>query len=204
MDPHAEAWANAVRDGIADALADADGVSQDNIGVPPFIKGGGGFSPREKAAFRTFLQESLDSGSLAALGIDAPTLDIAQYIRDHGYLNGNQEALSDPVFRAFVAYQYISNLEVWRGMLDDIGIASLSDKIIHGNQYGVWGPWDSNPYSLLLSQLHQVVEIEYVSYLDALPPLRALPSRRQTRRGLHGGGRGRSQLQATVHWSTAG
>ena len=170
MDPHSAPWANAVLEGIKATLANADGVSQDNIGVPPFIKGEGGFSSQEKSEFRMFLVSSLGSEQLELLGIDATSLDIAQYIRDHDYLNGNADALADPVFRAFVAYQYISNLQIWQGMLDDIGIEALENKIIHGNQYGFWTPWDSNTYSVLLSQLHQVVEIEYVSYLDSLPP----------------------------------
>ena len=170
MDPHSNAWANAVLNGIKTELANADGVSQDNIGVPPFIKGQGGFSSQEKAEFRTFLVDSLGSQRLTMLGIDAASLDIAQYIRDRNYVNDNAGALADPIFRAFVAYQYISNLQIWQGMLDDIGIETMENKIIHGNQYGFWSPWDSNPYSVLLSQLHQVVEIEYVSYLDTLPP----------------------------------
>ncbi|MEE8593322.1 MAG: hypothetical protein V3T03_04265, partial [Candidatus Bipolaricaulota bacterium] len=170
MDPHSNAWSTAVLDGIKAELANADGVSQDNIGVPPFIKGEGGFSSQEKAEFRAFLVDSLGSKRLTMLGIDAASLDIAQYIRDHNYVNGNADALADPVFRAFVAYQYVSNLQIWQGMLDDIGIETMENKIIHGNQYGFWSPWDSNPYSVLLSQLHQVVEIEYVSYLNSLPP----------------------------------
>jgi len=170
MDPHSNAWSTAVLDGIKAELANADGVSQDNIGVPPFIKGEGGFSSQEKAEFRTFLVDSLGSQRLAMLGIDAASLDIAQYIRDHNYLYGNADALADPVFRAFVAYQYVSNLQIWQGMLDNIGIETLENKIIHGNQYGFWTPWDSNVYSVLLSQLHQVIEIEYVSYLNSLPP----------------------------------
>jgi len=170
MDPHSNPWANTVLDGIKTELANADGVSQDNIGVPPFIKGQGGFSSGEKAEFRSFLVNNLGSERLAFMGIDATSLDIAQYIRDRGYVNGNASALADPVFRAFVAYQYVSNLRIWQGMLDDIGIETMENKIIHGNQYGFWSPWDSNVYSVLLSQLHQVIEIEYVSYLDTLPP----------------------------------
>ena len=170
MDPHSPPWANAVLEGIKERLATADGVSQDNIGVPPFIKGQGGFSEQEKAEFRAYLIDSLGSDRLASLNIDASSLDIAQYIRDHNYVNGNPDALLDPVFRAFVLYQYVSNLQIWRGMLDEIGIDTLDDKIIHGNQYGFWSPGDSNPYSVLLSQLHQVIEIEYVSHLNSLPP----------------------------------
>ncbi|MFC2108932.1 hypothetical protein ACFLS5_05675, partial [Candidatus Bipolaricaulota bacterium] len=164
MDPHSDAWANAVLDGIKTELATADGVSQDNI------KGEGGFSSQEKTEFRVFLVDSLGSQRLKMLGIDHASLDIAKYIRDHQYVEGNAAALADPVFRAFVAYQYISNLQIWQGMFDDISIETLEDKIVHGNQYGFWTPWDSNVYSVLLSQLHQVVEIEYVSYLDSLPP----------------------------------
>lgn len=170
MDPHSPPWANAVLEGIKQKLATADGVSQDNIGVPPFIKGQGGFSELEKAEFRTFLADTLGDERLNMLGIDITSLDIAQYIRDHSYVNGNPNALSDPVFRAFVLYQYVSNLQIWQGMLDETGIAEMDGKIIHGNQYGVWSPWDSNPYSVLLSQLHQVIEIEYVSHLNSLPP----------------------------------
>ena len=55
MDPHSEPWASLVLDGIAEALEGADGVSQDNIGVPPFIKGGGGFSPTEKQEFLSLI-----------------------------------------------------------------------------------------------------------------------------------------------------
>ncbi|MGB2983907.1 MAG: hypothetical protein WBC63_08635, partial [Candidatus Bipolaricaulia bacterium] len=170
MDPHSQAWAGAVLDGIQDALASADGVSQDNISVPPFIKGGGGFSPREKAEFRDFLLDRLGSEELASRGIDAASFDIAEYLRAHGYVNGNPEAVDDPVFRAFVAYQYVSNLQIWQRMLVEIGIETMDEKVIHGNQYGVWTQWNSNPYSVLLSQLHQIVEIEYVSYLDSMPP----------------------------------
>jgi hypothetical protein len=170
MDPHADPWANAVLDGIKTELANADGVSQDNIGVPPFIKGQGGFSSQEKAEFRVFLLTNVGAQRLALLGIDAATLDIAQYIRDHNYVNGNSDALDDPIFRAFVLYQYVSNLQIWQGMLDELGIETLENKIIHGNQYGFWSPGDSNTYSVLLSQLHQVIEIEYVSYLNSLPP----------------------------------
>ena len=170
MDPHASAWASAVLEGIRDALADNAGVSQDNIGVPPFIKGRGGFSPREKAQFVDFLLERFSPIELLLLGIDVTSFDIAAHIRTHGYLDGNPGALEDPVFRAFVLYQYVSNLDIWRGMLEDLGIDASTDKIVHGNQYGVWGRWDSNPYSVLLSQLHQVIEIEYVGYLDTVPP----------------------------------
>ncbi len=170
MDPHSDAWAGAVLEGIRDALADADGVSQDNIGVPPFIKGAGGFSTREKTEFRTFLLDRLGTAELASRSIDTASFDIAAYIREHDYLNGNPQALADPVFRAFVAYQYVSNLRIWQGMLDDIGIATQDEKITHGNQYGFWSRWDSNPYAVLLSQLHQIVEIEYVSTLDSMPP----------------------------------
>jgi|GEM_PF-1831407 hypothetical protein len=170
MDPHSPPWANAVLEGIEERLATADGVSQDNIGVPPFIKGQGVFSELEKTEFRTFLEDSLGSDRLLFLGIDASSLDIAQYIRDHNYVNGNPNALLDPIFRSFVLYQYVSNLQIWQGMLDETGIAEMDNKIIHGNQYGVWSPGDSNPYSVLLSQLHQVVEIEYVSHLNSLPP----------------------------------
>ena len=170
MDPHSSPWANAVLEGIKVELANADGVSQDNIGVPPFIKGQGGFSSQEKAEFRTFLEQTLGADHLASLQVDVPSLDIAEYIRTHDYVNGNPEALLDPVFRAFVLYQYVSNLQIWQGMLDAIGVETMNDKIIHGNQYGFWSPWDSNPYSVLLSQLHQVVEIEYVSHLNSLPP----------------------------------
>lgn len=170
MDPHSLPWANAVLEGIKERLVTADGVSQDNIGVPPFIKGQGGFSSLEKTEFRTSLVSNLGSEHLELLGIDAASFDIAEYIRDHNYVNGNPEAQADPIFRAFVLYQYVSNLQIWQGMLDAIGVEILNNKIIHGNQYGFWSPWDSNPYSVLLSQLHQVVEIEYVSHLNSLPP----------------------------------
>jgi len=170
MDPHATEWADAVLQGIRDSLAKGDGVSQDNIGVPPFIKGQCGFSPTEKEEFRDFLAASMSTRTLETLAVDPDRLDIADYIRTRGYTDGSPLAETDPIFRAFVAYQYISNLGIWQGMLDEVGIHSIPDKIIHGNQYGVWSPWDSNPYSLLLSQLHQVVEIEYVSHLQAVPP----------------------------------
>lgn len=167
MDPHSPPWAYLVVEGIKERLVTADGVSQDNIGVPPFIKGQGGFSETEKSEFRAFLAASLSPDTLASLHLDVASLDIAAYIRQHNYVNGNPDALSDPVYRAFVLYQYTSNLRIWQGMLAEL---SLSNKIIHGNQYGVWSPWDSNPYSVLLSQLHQVIEIENVSYLSCLPP----------------------------------
>jgi len=170
MDPHAPEWADAVLAGIRESLSGADGVSQDNIGVPPFIKGQCGFSPREKAEFRAFLAENVSESALQPLGVDPSTLDIAAYIRQHDYTDGSALAETDPIYRAFVLYQYVSNLQIWRDMLDDIGIHELPDKIIHGNQYGVWSVWDSSPYPLLLSQLHQVIEIEYVSYLQAIPP----------------------------------
>ena len=170
MDPHAPEWAEAVLAGIRDALPGTDGISQDNIGVPPFIKGQGGFSPHEKAGFRSFLAEHVNPFTLDFFGIDVETHDIAAYIRDRGYMDGNPQAIEDPIYRAFIAYQYISNLEIWQGMLEALDPETFPDKIIHGNQYGVWSPWDSNPYSVLLSQGHQVVEIEYVSYLDSMPP----------------------------------
>ncbi len=170
MDPHSEPWIELIFDGIEDALDGADGVSQDNIGVPPFIKGHGGFSPTEKAQFRRFLGKTFNDGALESLDINVATFDIAAYLRDNGHVNGNPEAVNDPVYRAFVMYQYLSNLEIWAEIVDELHLDTSPEKIVHGNQYGVWSPYDSNPYSVLLSQQHQVVEIEYVSYLQSMPP----------------------------------
>ena len=173
MDPHADAWAERVlEDGILAAFTTlADGVSVDNIGVPPFIKGGGGFSAHEKEGFRENLAAEHTEGQLATLGIaDVRTFDIAQYILEKDYLDGNPAALEDPIFRDFVKYQYVSNLEIWANMVEQALERAGRDMILHGNQYGISKLYSSNPYSVLLSQQHQVVEIEVANYLDLMPP----------------------------------
>ena len=173
MDPHAPGWADRVLEGILSTLGpEVDGVSQDNIGVPPFIKGGGGFSEHEKAGFRDFLSGRRSEAELRRFGIaDLEDFDIAEYILDRDYIDGEPNAVRDSVFREFILYQNLSNLEIWAGMVDEVLGSADRDVILHGNQYAVWTPWDSNPYSVLLSQLHQVIEIEFVSYLNAMPPV---------------------------------
>jgi len=173
MDPHAVGWADRVLEGILSTLGpEVDGVSQDNIGVPPFIKGGGGFSEHEKAGFRDFLSGRRSEAELRRFGIvDLEDFDIAEYILDRDYIDGEPDAVRDSVFREFILYQNLSNLEIWAGMVDEVLGSTDRDVILPGNQYAVWTPWDSNPYSVLLSQLHQVIEIEFVSYLSAMPPV---------------------------------
>jgi len=174
MDPHAPGWASTVFEWILEAIGccgRVDGVSQDNIGVPPFIDGGGGFSAHEKKGFREWLKERHTTAELAEMGVgEIEDLDIAEYILENGFFDGNAAALEDRVFREFVLYQYHSNLEIWEGIRRRVRGAVEEKVVLHGNQYGVWKPSDSNPYSVLLSQFHQIIEIESGSYKGGMPP----------------------------------
>lgn len=172
MDPLSDLWSEQVHASILSALTcSSNGVSQDNIGVPPFIKGGGGFTEREKEDCRARLKDTYSQSELKALGLsDIDYFDIADYILENNYLDGNPDALEDPVFRCFVMYQYSSNLAFWADMVKDVLSTVERDVLITGNQHGVWAPYWTNPYSVLLSQVHQVVEIEYGKHIPPWPP----------------------------------
>jgi DNA-directed RNA polymerase subunit RPC12/RpoP len=173
MSPYCSQWLNNVKGRILELIAH-DGISMDNIGVPPFYKGQGGFEECAKSAFRDYMRERYSTAQLQRMGIqNIDSFDIAQYVLTHNYLQGAESALNDPVFLEFVKFNYKSNLDIWHSLVTEVQntASNLQHSIlIHGNQYGIWGPFDSNPYAILLSQYHDVIETEFVGYLYQFPP----------------------------------
>ncbi|SPE39155.1 hypothetical protein SBA3_3080002 [Candidatus Sulfopaludibacter sp. SbA3] len=169
MDPHCPPWLDVVETHVRQLIG-REGISQDNLCVPNFMKGGG-FAQWDRSGFIDYLKARVASGALSGLPSAPDNIDIAQYISSKGYTNGNPAALDDLIFHEFVRYQYRSNLDLWAGIVQRTGASAAAsgneDLLISGNQGGIWTPGGSWVYSALLSQYHKAIEIE--DFLETVP-----------------------------------
>jgi uncharacterized protein (TIGR03437 family) len=171
MDPHCPPWLSFAETSVRNLMGH-EGISVDNLDVPPFILSGG-FAQFDRSGFVDYLNARVASGAISGLPTAPANIDIAQYILSKGYNNGNPAALDDLVFHEFVRYQYLSNLAIWAGIVQHTTASAAAignnDLLINGNQGGMWTPsgFCSYVYPELLSQYHKAIEIE--DFLDTSP-----------------------------------
>ena len=166
-------WHRWFTDRLLAMTADRLAVCQDNIACAPFLKGYGCFCGPCLAGFRSWLKSRYAADELAAFGItDIESFDYAEPATRHGLI-GNR-ALSDPVTREYIKYQYCSHLGAWGRV-----VAAVKDDSkrrgypvpCYGNQIGAAGWW---PYAIAIGLLCDVIEIEDVFGVRDRIPNRSL------------------------------
>jgi hypothetical protein len=159
---NAPAWHLYHQQRLARIAPEVDSIYQDNICAPSFEQAGAGcFCPACRAGFRHWLQQRWSSDALRAAGIsDLAQFDIAQYVGSTGAARikqGRDAVLADPVLRAYIQYQYASQLDRWRDTVAAVKRAAGHPLAMGGNQ---WGANGMRAYAVALSQVGDVVAVE--------------------------------------------
>lgn len=133
--------------------------SQDNINMPSFQGWGKGcFCKWCIEKFREWLGSNRHLSLVKNTGIiDFSGFDIfsyAQKIKRQLHKYDERIVLKDPVLKAFMLFNYISQAALWKDAVDIIKRSAGHPVAVMGNQYGNNG---EKPYSVVLSQIGDVV-----------------------------------------------
>jgi hypothetical protein len=171
---NAPAWHLYHQQRLARIAPDVQLLSQDNVASPSFS------FRREKVCFcrwccdgfRDWLRLRWTAGQFHAADIaDPAAFDVAQYcnrVLKARISKGRDAVLSDPVLRAFIQFQYVSQLDRWRDTVAAVKKAAGHPVAICGNQGGANGKL---PYSVALSQIGDAIPVE--TWGDLNPQTRA-------------------------------
>jgi hypothetical protein len=153
-------WSSHVLQGLLEEVGRADAIHQDNVGGPSFESAGAGFDDYAKQEFQGWLQQRFSTQELASMSIpNIQMFDIASYIRNKK-LYGSPQAIEDPVFREFVLFNHVANLQKWKQMVDAVKADAAKigvDVPISGNQFTRTG---ENVYGVLVSQYMDTISDE--------------------------------------------
>src|SRR5690606_15238700 len=133
--------------------------TQDNINMPSFQGWGKGcFCVSCKKEFRLWLanNKSLDLLKRAEIQ-DVQSFDILEYVQAVKMQIQNQGegfVLRDPVLKAYLLFQYVTQIHLWKDAVHKIKQAAKHPIAVMGNQYGNNG---EKPFSVALSQTGDVV-----------------------------------------------
>lgn len=133
--------------------------TQDNINMPSFQGWGKGcFCASCKKEFRLWLADnkSLDLVKRAEIQ-DVQSFDILEYVQAVKMQiqnQGEEFVLRDPVLKAYLLFQYVTQIHLWKDAVDQIKKAAKHPIAVMGNQYGNNG---EKPFSVALSQTGDVV-----------------------------------------------
>lgn len=147
---------------LARIAPEVQSITQDNICAPSFEQAGNGcFCRACRDGFRQWLRRQWTAEQFRAAGVDAPDqFDVAQYATAAAparIKQGRDAVLADPVLRAYVQFQYASQLQRWRETVTAVKQAAGHPLAVCGNQ---WGAGGQRPYSVALSSIGDVVAVE--------------------------------------------
>ncbi|MBD1422329.1 hypothetical protein [Sphingobacterium chuzhouense] len=133
--------------------------TQDNINMPSFQGWGKGcFCTWCNKEFRQWLANNRSLDLVKRTGIqDAGSFDILKYVdgvRQKIDTQKEQFVLRDPVLKAYLLFQYVSQVNLWKDAVSKIKQAANHPIAVMGNQYGNNG---EKPFSVALSQAGDVV-----------------------------------------------
>lgn len=133
--------------------------TQDNINMPSFQGWGRGcFCTGCRKEFRVWLENYKSLDLVKRTGIqDRPSFDILKYVegvRTQIESGKEQFVLRDPVLKAYLLFQYVSQIDLWKDAVRKIKGAADHPIAVMGNQYGNNG---EKPFSVALSQAGDVV-----------------------------------------------
>lgn len=156
-------WHRYQRDRMVRIAPGVQVISQDNICAPSFEQYGKGcFCRWCRESFRRWLTPQANAAPLRAAGIADPArFDIAAYVasdaRASTLAKGRDAVLADPVLRAFVQFQYHTQLHLWRDNVRTAQQRAGRPLIVCGNQ---WGAGGQRPFSVALSQISDAAVVE--------------------------------------------
>jgi len=159
---NAPAWHLYQQQRLARIAPEVQLLSQDNVSAPSFS------FRREKVCFcrwccegfRAWLGSRWTAEQFRTAGITDPAgFDVAEYARTQKtrIAKGRDAVLGDPVLRAFVQFQYASQLDRWRDTVAAVKRAAGHPVVVCGNQGGANGRL---PYSVALSQIGDAIPVE--------------------------------------------
>ncbi len=157
------AWHAYQQERLSRIAPDVQIISQDNLCSPSFERVGNTrtcFCRGCCDGFRDWLARRWTAEQFRSAEIaDAAAFDLAGYVRSREpqIRQGSRAVLADPVLRAFVQFQYASQLDRWRDTAAAVRRAAGHPIALGGNQ---WGAGGSRPYSVALSQINDVVAVE--------------------------------------------
>lgn len=160
---NAPEWHKYQQKRLARTASEVQMLSQDNIGSPSFLRweGRACFCHGCCEGFRHWLSAQWTAGHLRSAGIAHPAaFDIIEYVKKNEkdrIAKGRDAVLADPVLRAYVQFQYASQLEHWRDTVTAVKQAAGHPIAICGNQ---WGAGGKRPYSVALSQIGDAAAVE--------------------------------------------
>jgi hypothetical protein len=159
---NAPAWHLYQQQRLARIAPEVQSITQDNICAPSFEQAGSGcFCHACRDGFRQWLRARWTAEQFRAAGIDRPDqFDVTRYAAaaaPQRIKQGRDAVLADPVLRAYVQFQYASQLQRWRETVAAVKHAAGHSLAVCGNQ---WGAGGQRPYSVALSSIGDVVAVE--------------------------------------------
>ena len=175
-------WNDYYRSRTAELVEMAQGICQDNIGVPPFTSAKGCFCTHCEARFREHLKRLYTGAELEQMGIgDIESFSFRHYALENGLVG--EEALEDALVREYLRFQHLTHRNRW---LEHAAAfkerADLTDHAFStsGNQIR-----PMSPYSVMLSPTNDIVEVERLEHLRDYRPPNASPSFKVARASGH-------------------